>query len=234
MISKRSYRILVVDDDTAIRRLCRDALEGAGYEVGIAMNGSEALEKLEQGTYDLVISDVDMPVIGGVELFNRVIKLYGYLKDRFIFITGNPTLAHISRLAGLNANYFIKPFKVSSLLDRVDSLVGGNVYSEEGESTRRERRYPWQQDCFITEEALNIPIYSQTVDISSMGLKIRYSGRPFTPESSLRVFIKQQGIRAKGVIRWSRPLNTRESVAGLEFAEPLPSSSVEVLAMDGP
>src|SRR5262245_53883776 len=60
-------RILVVDDDPQIRRVMRATLAPKGYEVTDAKNGEEALEKLRGETYDLVLLDMNMPGMGGLE-----------------------------------------------------------------------------------------------------------------------------------------------------------------------
>ena len=60
-------RILVVDDDPQIRRAMRATLCSKGYEVGDARTGEEALEKLREETYDLVLLDMNMPGMGGME-----------------------------------------------------------------------------------------------------------------------------------------------------------------------
>jgi len=66
-------RILVVDDYPQIRNLIREALENEGdYEVNEAENGLEALNLLKKRTYDIVISDVMMPIMGGTDLLESI------------------------------------------------------------------------------------------------------------------------------------------------------------------
>ena len=60
-------RILVVDDEPQIRRVMRTTLAARGYEVDDARSGEDALEKLRAGRYDLVLLDINMPGMGGVE-----------------------------------------------------------------------------------------------------------------------------------------------------------------------
>ena len=60
-------RILVVDDDPQIRRAMRTTLTARGYEVADARTGEEALEALRSGNYDLVLLDMNMPGMGGIE-----------------------------------------------------------------------------------------------------------------------------------------------------------------------
>ena len=66
------HRILVVDDDIFIRRLNTDALSQLGYEVDAAEDGSVAWDNLQRKSYDLVVTDNEMPNLSGVELFFRL------------------------------------------------------------------------------------------------------------------------------------------------------------------
>lgn len=68
----RRVRILVADDSLTARTLERYILEGAGYDVDLAPDGAEALALLQQQTYDLLVSDIDMPHIDGIELTTRI------------------------------------------------------------------------------------------------------------------------------------------------------------------
>jgi DNA-binding response OmpR family regulator len=65
-------RILVVDDEEAIRSLYKEELTEAGYQVDLAADGSEALRKVEQARPDLMTVDLRMPGMDGIELLRRV------------------------------------------------------------------------------------------------------------------------------------------------------------------
>lgn len=116
-------RVLVVDDDSSIRVLCAEALGMAGYAVDKATNGSEALKNLSWLQYDLVISDVEMPVLDGIGLYRNILKEHSYLKDRVLFITGSVTDDKLSEIELMNQRYLIKPFKVSNLLDIAEEIL---------------------------------------------------------------------------------------------------------------
>jgi len=67
-------KILVVDDSAVIRRYLIKLLEGAGYEVEIAKNGQEALDKLAESSYSLVTLDIEMPVLDGIATLQEIMK----------------------------------------------------------------------------------------------------------------------------------------------------------------
>lgn len=232
MAYRRNQKILVVDDDNALRTLCTDTLERAGYEVESASNGVEALRLLRSEGFDLVVSDVEMPGLDGLSLLSRALDECGLTSDTFLMVTGNLTGESRTRMEEHGVEYLTKPYRLSELLRSVESKVGAGD-PESYDRKRREKRFNWQEDCFVTEDVLNIPVYSQTLDISRSGLKIRFAGKPLSPESALRVYIRNPGIKARGRIVWSRPINETESVAGLQFSEPLPTPSLGIIGDEG-
>jgi len=118
----RPGRLLVVDDDPSIRSVLVRVLVPAGYEVREAGSGEEALERFERDGADLVLSDLQMPGISGMDLLQRV-------KARddttgFIILTGAGTLENAIRALRLQADdYLLKPFnleEVSLAVERAD------------------------------------------------------------------------------------------------------------------
>jgi CheY-like chemotaxis protein len=77
-------KILVVEDEEGLRLLYQEELEAEGYEVITARNGKEAIQKLEEGKPDLIILDIVMPVMDGMEALGRIVG-----KDRKIPIILN-------------------------------------------------------------------------------------------------------------------------------------------------
>ena len=65
-------RILVADDEPAIRKVVRDALEREGHDVVTALDGQEALERFDEGAFDLVVTDLAMPRVDGLELVKEL------------------------------------------------------------------------------------------------------------------------------------------------------------------
>jgi CheY-like chemotaxis protein len=80
--------ILVVDDDDGQRLVLKTFLTSEGWDVFLAENGEEALEKLKRGKMDIVISDIYMPVMDGFKLRNAVREMPGWVTLPFLFISG--------------------------------------------------------------------------------------------------------------------------------------------------
>ena len=116
-------RILVVDDERAVRESLRRALEVNGYEVELAADGSEALFKLGTDTaHDAMILDVLMPGVDGLEVCRRLRRNGNRLP--VLMLTARDEVEN--RVAGLDAgadDYVTKPFALEELLARVRALL---------------------------------------------------------------------------------------------------------------
>ena len=84
----RGKAILVVDDEPLIADGLAKALRLDGHEVYTAANGAVALDKLQEGIYDLIVSDIKMPVLDGLSLYQELERRHPELRRRFIFLTG--------------------------------------------------------------------------------------------------------------------------------------------------
>lgn len=85
----RKGRIIIADDETAVREVCRDLLEQLSYEVAEAGGGVEALELLAAEDYDLILVDLQMPDMEGLELVRRINELPEERRPAKLIITGN-------------------------------------------------------------------------------------------------------------------------------------------------
>ncbi|HET9107442.1 MAG TPA: response regulator [Steroidobacteraceae bacterium] len=117
-------KILVVDDSTSVRTIARTALREKGYEVIEAGNGREALEKLAGERVNLVVSDVNMPVMDGISLLK---ELKSHPTSKFVPVIMLTTEAgedkkQEGRAAGAKA-WIVKPFQPATLVDAVSKLV---------------------------------------------------------------------------------------------------------------
>jgi two-component system response regulator MprA len=118
-------KILVVDDERAVRESLRRALELEGYEIELAADGQEALQRLDangEGQPDAVILDVLMPVIDGLEVCRRIRRSGNRVP--VLMLTARDEIEN--RVAGLDAgadDYVTKPFALEELVARVRALL---------------------------------------------------------------------------------------------------------------
>jgi two-component system sensor histidine kinase and response regulator WspE len=119
-------RILVVDDSFTVREVERKLLENSGYRVDVAVDGMDGWNAVRTGSYDLVVSDIDMPRMNGIELVGLIRKDQG-LKNLPIMIVSYKDREE-DRRNGLEAGanyYFTKgSFHNEALLEAVIDLIG--------------------------------------------------------------------------------------------------------------
>jgi PAS domain S-box-containing protein len=120
-------RILVVDDEKVIRDFVKRVLAGEGYEVETVNNAGDALKKIEGKRYNLVLIDIKMPGMDGVELYKRIQKIAKSLARRVVFITGDIMGADTEKfLSGTKVAHLDKPFNAEQLRREVRrALTGG-------------------------------------------------------------------------------------------------------------
>lgn len=128
-------RILVVDDERQITRMLRASLQSSGYEVLTAGNGVEGLEMFESGRPDLIITDLAMPEMNGLELTEAVRRL-----DRTPIIVLSVRDTDAMKVKALDEgadDYLTKPFSVPELLARIRAQLR-RIATEQPEQTRFE------------------------------------------------------------------------------------------------
>lgn len=123
---QRVKRILVVDDSITVREVERKLLTGKGYEVTVAVDGVEGWNVLQSGVFDLVVSDVDMPRMNGIELVERIKSSPQYAATPVMIVSYKDR--EEDRLRGLRAgaNYYLtkSSFHDETLVQAVVDLIG--------------------------------------------------------------------------------------------------------------
>jgi len=120
-------RILVIDDEELIIRSLAKLLEKDGYEVFVAKSGQDALVMVEEEKFDLIISDIRMPGMNGVEAIKGiydVLQEQGVKNPPVIFITGYADKECEEAANALNPiDYIYKPFDISNLVGKVKEAL---------------------------------------------------------------------------------------------------------------
>ena len=115
-------RILIVDDDEAIRELLKEFFQGLGYEMSTAVNGSEALTVISQHDSDCIISDYVMPDMNGLELLERLREQGKEVP--FLMITGYPTIEIAVEVMKRGAyDYITKPLQLEDVRIKVERAL---------------------------------------------------------------------------------------------------------------
>ncbi|HTZ65803.1 MAG TPA: response regulator transcription factor [Solirubrobacteraceae bacterium] len=136
MMADQAARILVVDDEPAVQGALSRALTLEHYKVSQAMDGQQALERLETDPYEVVILDVMMPRVNGLEVCRRLRETGD--RTPVLMLTAREGID--DRVAGLDAgadDYLVKPFALRELLARVRALLRRSSEDEGAEDEER-------------------------------------------------------------------------------------------------
>jgi two-component system chemotaxis response regulator CheY len=117
--------ILAVDDSASMRQMVAFTLKGAGHTVTDAADGQEALQKAKTGSFDLVLTDVNMPIMDGITLTKQLRALPAYKFTPILVLTTEAGADKKSqgRAAGATG-WLVKPFNPQQLLATVKKVLG--------------------------------------------------------------------------------------------------------------
>jgi DNA-binding response OmpR family regulator len=139
-------KILIADDDASVRKALGRVLEEEGYQVILAADGREAVEKFESGPVDLLVLDIGLPVRNGWKTFERITSRAPALP--IVIITGKAGPCDLAVATGFGA-VMEKPLDVGQLLQTMKDLLG------ESQETRLHRLCGHDHDarCFRSQSA---------------------------------------------------------------------------------
>ena len=128
-------RILIIDDQDPIRRVLREILENEKYQVDDANNGLKAVEMLKEQEYDVILCDIKMPEMDGLELLEHVKQNYDI---PVIMISGNSTVPEVATAMNNGAYHFIvKPPDMNVLLSTVRNALDKRNLSTENKALKK-------------------------------------------------------------------------------------------------
>jgi CheY-like chemotaxis protein len=159
-MKEKPLSILLVDDEEQILKSLRRLLELSGYHVNIAHNGIEALKKIKLDRYNVVIADIEMPQMDGLELLERIRNDIDYTLP-VILMTGYLKAEHAIHAIRKGASDFIrKPIDTKQLIKSVNSLIAGKNITQQIQNMT-------QQMSFVDMEFQFLPKHFMETDITS-------------------------------------------------------------------
>jgi len=160
---KPKKKILVVDDEAVVRKTCELSLTRVGYDVKTVSNGVEALQALAKYDADIVIIDLKMPLMGGMELLENIRRDYPHLQ--VIIMTGYATIENAVQAMKYNAfDFILKPFNAEQIRMIVDKCSENQDMSHEirelSMANQKLRELQEMKDRFIaiTSHELRTPV----------------------------------------------------------------------------
>ena len=118
-------KILVADDAGLIRMVAKKAIEAEGHEAVVVENGAEGLEALKYHQFDLIFSDVNMPIMGGLEMVENIKKVQAYKFIPIVMLTteSSDELKEKGKALGVKA-WMLKPFNKEKFTMVLQKLLG--------------------------------------------------------------------------------------------------------------
>jgi DNA-binding NtrC family response regulator len=172
-------RILVADDEEIIRDSLRFILEKEEYTVETAQNGQEALKKVEEEPFDIVITDLEMPEMKGIELLEKVQSI---TPEAFvIIITAYASIeTAIAALRKGASDYIIKPLEFEDILFRVKRLLERRLLERENKMLRQELHHTYDFDKIVGRSPAMDRIFNTVKKVAQTDGTVLITGRSGT------------------------------------------------------
>jgi len=122
MVARDTPQILIVEDDEAMREFLCQAISRSGYYVEAVRDGAEALRRVDESYFDLLLTDIRMPGIDGLELARQVRRRYPRLSVLLVTAYLQDALG-ATDLGEAGIGILSKPFNLSELIDRVEMCL---------------------------------------------------------------------------------------------------------------
>jgi len=189
-----AHTILVADDDRSVRMVLDQALGRAGYDVRATDNGSTLWQWIEADDGDLVITDVVMPDVDGLDLLPRIKRLRPDLK--IIVMSAQSTILTAIKAAERGAfEYMPKPFDLDELLTTVDRAFTASAQKEEPETPAGE---PGERLPLIGRSPAMQEIYRSVARLMSTDLTVMITGESGTGKELVARALHEYGKRRQG------------------------------------
>jgi CheY-like chemotaxis protein len=123
--------ILIIDDDLLIVQFLRSLLYHEG-EIETAINGRDGLQKIKETYFDVIISDINMPVMDGIEFYNQAFAHDPSIKERIMFLGGLPKPEQVAFFQKNNLRYLRKPAPIKEIVRNVSEIMNKPTKSAKG------------------------------------------------------------------------------------------------------
>jgi len=192
----RIEKILVVEDDELMRHFLAEALGRKRFQVDVAQNGKEAMALLKKDAYDLLLTDMKMPELSGIEVLRRAKEIFPHIP--VIVMTAHGTIENAVEAMRLGAfNYLLKPFTPDALEMLIEkasehqALIHENIYLREEVSSKR---LPAKM---IAESPMMKKILGEAIQIAKSQASVLIHGESGTGKEVVAATIHAHSLRAK-------------------------------------
>ena len=191
---KKKTEILVVDDEDIVRESLHDWLDGVGYDVGIAASAEEALEILKRKKYTIMLADLVMPGMNGIELMKEAKKIYPTLAA--VIITAHATIQTATTAIREGAfDYIEKPFCPEKVELLIEKLVEHQDLIEENISLRQQIKEKFQFEGIIAKSSKMLKIFELIKTVAPTNATVLITGETGTGKEIIARAVHHQSKR---------------------------------------
>ena len=195
--STTSAHVLVVDDDPAMCQLLVDLLHDEGYSVDVAHDGESAIERQRTSRCDLIITDLMMPKMKGIELIHRLREIDGAAPVLLITAFGSIESAVEAMRAGA-FHYVTKPFHNDEILIQIKRALDQNKLQRELQRLRTEVQTRQRFQHIIGQSAAMQKVFETVAQVSDLSANVLIEGESGTGKEMIARAIHSDGARANG------------------------------------
>lgn len=187
-------KILLVDDEEILRENIALILRQEGYEVDEASNGEEAYERYLNNKYDLLISDIEMPKMKGIELLEKLSKIDPQLISIFITAYGSLETAIAALRLGAS-DYILKPIDFDELILKIKRLLEYRQLVIENQLYRRELQKQYSFDNIIGKSPAMQRVFEMIKSVAETNSSVLITGNSGTGKELVSRAIHYNGPR---------------------------------------
>jgi DNA-binding response OmpR family regulator len=213
-------RVLVIDDEEEVRNMVGRLLGDAGFQIKYAADGASGLERVALDHPDLVVLDVNLPDIGGLEILEKIREIAD--APPVVLLTGSEDAETFTKGVGKGAAAYVKkPFRFDDLLAacrRVLDVSGRGITPPPGPERRREDRRPLLAAVTVLSRDKNPLALGELINLSPGGAQVEL-GVPLEPGSHVWVAFQGLGmsLTLECRVQWWQGSASRSVAHGLQF-----------------
>lgn len=179
MDENTTHKILVIDDEAVIREGLRQALTMEGYQVTVAQNGKVGMEKLQKESFSVVISDLKMPIMGGIEVLKTISVLQPNVP--VIIITGFATVdSAVDAMKNGAFEYLTKPFLPDQIIEKVQAAIKKRLLNLESEVIAESIPDETVADSFIGKSSSMQKVFQRILQVAPTNSSVLITGESGT------------------------------------------------------
>ncbi len=187
-------KILIVDDESSLRDMLAILLQREGYQVHQAKNGVDALERISEGSFDLVITDMRMPVMGGLELLKQLREQEHEVA--VVMLTAFSSMEEAVEAMKLGAyDYITKPFKNDEIRVVVKNALERKALKEENRQLKQQLGQRFSFQCLIGKSPSMMKVISLLERVAPSQANVLITGESGTGKEVVAKAIHQNSPR---------------------------------------